>query len=149
MVPGQIVDSRYKIIKELGSGLSGEVFLVESAEGRKALKFLKRVQMGVSREEALANFKSEFSILSELNHPGCARILDFGFDPVLMKYYFTTELIEGTDFIKATEGKTADEIEPLAVQVLRALNYLHSRGIYHLDIKPQNVLITTVDRGSS
>ncbi|MBI2339709.1 MAG: sigma 54-interacting transcriptional regulator [Deltaproteobacteria bacterium] len=137
----RLVDNRYKIIRELGSGLSGEVLLVEDAGGQKALKFLKRIQMGVSREEALANFKNEFSILSELNHPGIARILDFGFDPLLMKYYFTSELVEGADFLKATEGKSIDEIELLAVQVFRALNYLHSRGIYHLDIKPQNILV--------
>ena len=72
------IDNRYRIIKTLGSGLSGEVVAVEDDEGPKALKFLKRVQLNVSREEALVNFKSEFSILSVLNHPGIARILDFG-----------------------------------------------------------------------
>jgi len=135
------IDNRYSIVKELGAGFSGEVFLVEDATGQKALKFLKPIQMNVSREEALSNFKNEFTVLSALNHPGIAQILDFGYDTHLEKYFFTTEFIAGQDFFKATEGKSFEEIEDLAIQVLRALNYLHNRGIYHLDIKPQNILV--------
>lgn len=135
------IDNRYRIIKTLGSGLSGEVLAVEDDEGPKALKFLKRVQLNVSREEALVNFKSEFSILSELNHPGIARILDFGFDHRLGKYFFTSEIITGKDFFEITENQPMEIIENLAVQVLRSLSYLHSRGVYHLDIKPQNILV--------
>lgn len=132
-------------MRTLGSGLSGEVLAVEDHEGKKALKFLKRVQMNVSREEALTNFKNEFSILSELNHPGIARILDFGFDAQVNKYYFTTELISGADFFQATEGMPLATVEEMAVQVLRALNYLHARGVYHFDIKPQNILVNLGD----
>ncbi|OGP07808.1 MAG: hypothetical protein A2048_04335 [Deltaproteobacteria bacterium GWA2_45_12] len=136
-----LIDQRYKIIKTLGSGLSGDVFAVKDADGKKALKFLKKVQFNVSRDEALQNFKNEFSILSELNHPGIARILDFGFDPKIEKYYFTSELIEGRDFFTATELLPMEAVEDLVVQILRALSYLHSRGIYHFDIKPQNILV--------
>lgn len=137
----RLIDQRYRVIRPLGSGLSGEVLAVEDAEGQKALKFLKRVQLNVSREDALANFKSEFAILAELNHPGISRILDFGLDSISHKYFFTTELINGKDFFATLNGKPIEVIEELAVQVLRALHYLHSRGIYHLDIKPQNVLV--------
>lgn len=135
------IDNRYSVVRELGFGFSGEVFLVEDSEGQKALKFLKPVQLNVSREEALNNFKNEFTVLSALNHPGIAQILDFGFDTHLDKYFFTTEFIAGQDFFKATEGKSFEQIEDLAIQVLRALSYLHNRGIYHLDIKPQNILV--------
>src|SRR3990167_1831187 len=139
------IDNRYEIVKKLGSGLSGEVLCVSDQEGVKALKLLKRVQMNVSREDALAAFKNEFSVLSELNHPGIARILDFGLDRRLNKYFFTTELIEGKDFFLSTEGKPPEVIEEVAVQILRALNYLHSRNIYHFDIKPQNLLVMQKD----
>jgi transcriptional regulator with GAF, ATPase, and Fis domain/serine/threonine protein kinase len=135
------IDQRYEVIKILGSGFSGEVFLVRDGEELKALKFLKKVQMNVSREEGLANFKNEFSILKELNHPNIARIMDFGFEPRQLKYYFTTEFIEGCELGNGCAGQPIDVIEKLIVQVLRALNYLHSRGIYHFDIKPQNILV--------
>lgn len=141
-----LIDQRYKIVKTLGSGLSGEVLAVADKDGRRAaLKFLKKVQMGVTKEDALANFKNEFSILAELNHPGIARILDFGIDTRLGRYYFTTDLIEGADFFAAAENQSPEVIEDMAVQVLRALNYLHSRGIFHLDIKPQNILVQNVE----
>lgn len=136
-----IIDNRYNAVKKLGSGLSGEVWQVTDTEGEKALKLLNRVQMNVSREEALASFKSEFSILSELNHPGINRILDFGYDESQNRHFFTSELIIGSDFFSGTEGLGPEAIEELAVQIFRALNYLHSRGVYHLDIKPQNILV--------
>lgn len=140
-IPVDKIDGRYEILRGLGGGLSGEVVLVSDGEGKKALKFLKKVQIGVSREEGLRNFKNEFAILKELNHPNIARILDFGFDPRSEKYYFTSEFIGGCELHTACEGQSFEVIEKLVVQVLRALNYLHARGIYHFDIKPQNVLV--------
>lgn len=140
-IMNDLIDNRYRIIKTLGSGLSGDVLAVEDKDGLKALKFLKRIQLNVSKEEALANFKNEFTILSELNHPGIARILDFGLDTRVNKYYFTTELVDGGDLYAMTENVSMEVIEDLFVQILRALNYLHLRGIYHFDIKPQNLLV--------
>lgn len=139
------VDHRYEILKTLGDGLSGEVVLVRDKDGEKALKFLKKVQLNVSREDALKNFKNEFEILKKLNHPHIARILDFGFDNKLQKYYFTSEFVSGAILDKACEGQSLDVVEKLVVQVLRALNYLHSRGVYHFDIKPQNILVNFKD----
>lgn len=135
------IDQRYEIVKNLGGGLSGEVMLVRDEDGLKALKFLKKIQMNVSREEALKNFKNEFSILKELNHPNINRILDFGFDTRIQKYFFTNDFIPGKELHEACENQSIEVIEKIIVQVLRALNYLHSRGIYHFDIKPQNILV--------
>jgi Nif-specific regulatory protein len=137
------VDGKYEVVLPLGSGMSGEVFLVKDPGGRKiALKFLKSWQPGATEEEALESFKREFRVLKDLNHPGIARILDFGREKEAGRYYFTAELIEGKDFFAATEGKNPDAIENLFVQALRALEYLHSRGVFHLDIKPGNLLVT-------
>lgn len=142
MAPPHKIDQRYEIEKNLGGGLSGEVMLVKDPEGnRAALKFLKKVQMNVSRQEALQNFKNEFEILKQLNHPNISRILDFGFDSRIQKYYFTCEFISGAEMHDACKEANFETIEKLIVQVLRALNYLHSRGIYHFDIKPQNILV--------
>lgn len=136
------IDQRYTIIRNIAGGLSGEVCFVSDPEGHNvALKFLKKIQRNVSREEALRNFKNKFEILKQLNHPNIARILDFVLDTWLQKYYFTTEFIEGAEFHKACQGQPIYVVEKIIVQVLRALNYLHSRGIYHFDIKPQNILV--------
>ena len=99
------IDQRYDVVKNLGGGLSGEVVLIKDHDELKALKFLKKIQMNVSREDALRNFKNEFSILKELNHPNISRILDFGYEQRLQKYYFTTEFISGAEFHKACENQ--------------------------------------------
>ncbi len=136
------IDRKYKVIRPLGSGMSGEVFLVEDPSGQTmALKLLKGWQKGIDPVEALAHFRGEFSLLKDLKHPGIAGILDFGRDAELDRYYFTAEHVDGKDFITATADKKIGEIETLFVQVLRALEHLHARGIVHLDIKPANLLV--------
>jgi tetratricopeptide (TPR) repeat protein/predicted Ser/Thr protein kinase len=139
------IDGRYIVLRAIGKGMSGEVLLVRDSEGTKALKLLNELQLNVSRAEALANFKKEFAILKELNHPHVARILDFGYEGTLRKYFFTSEFVDGADFQTACTGLSPERIEALAVQALRALNYLHARGVRHFDIKPQNVLVATDD----
>lgn len=142
---GYKIDQQYEVVQTLGSGFSGEVLLVRDHDGLKALKLLKTVQMNVSAGEALSNFRREFSILKELNHPHIARIMDFGLESKLKKYFFTTEFVSGLEMHKACENASIETIERLILQVLRALNYLHSRGIFHYDLKPQNILVEVKD----
>src|SRR5262249_25446917 len=80
-------------------------------------------------------------ILKDLNHPNICRILDFGFDPHLKQYYYTTELVEGQDIFEATAGKSVDEVLELFVQALRAFHYLHSYKVFHFDVKAANMLV--------
>lgn len=135
------IDHQYSFVSYIGRGMSGQVILVRDKDGLKALKFLNPLQLNVSREEALQNFKNEFAILKKLGHPHIAGILDFGHDETSRRYYFTSEYIEGRNFYDACAGQKLDVIERIFVQVLRAFHYLHSRGIYHLDVKPQNILV--------
>ena len=142
----KLLKEKFYIIKEVGSGLSGQVFLIEDQAKQLALKLLKPTQMNISPKEALENFKREFSILKELNHPNIAKIVDFdhvglGEDNQCKRYYFTSEFIEGVDLAKACHNQPLEVKEKLFIQVLRALNYLHSKDIYHFDIKPQNILV--------
>ncbi|MBL7685417.1 MAG: serine/threonine protein kinase, partial [Deltaproteobacteria bacterium] len=136
------IDGKYEVIQKLGSGLSGEVVLAKDDQTSYALKFLKSSQQSFSKEEAIANFKNEFSLLKELHHPNVAKIHDFGYEAKEDRYYFATEYIDGPDLLTACQNKSPDEIELLMVQALRALEYLHSHAIYHFDLKPQNILTT-------
>jgi serine/threonine protein kinase len=136
------IGNHYEVIEKVGSGMSGDVFLVKDDETEKALKFLNQMQINVSREDALKNFKNEFKILKKLGHPHVASIYDFGFDEKHQKYYFTTEYIKGLELHKACASQSFETKEKIVIQILRALNYLHTKGIYHFDIKPQNILVS-------
>jgi len=139
------IGEKYQVLKKVGEGFGGAVYLVHSEGKDLALKQLK-TQGGenacFSEEDVLANFKQEFTTLKQLNHPNILSIVDFGFDAGEGFYYFTTEFIEGNTIYEATEHLTPDEVEDLFVQALRALSYLHSRKVYHLDLKPGNILVT-------
>jgi serine/threonine protein kinase/tetratricopeptide (TPR) repeat protein len=141
------IDGKYHVLKKLGQGFGGLVFLTEANGQKLALKQLRLDQKGLSPNEILENFKDEFSTLKELHHPHILRILDFGFDAKENFYYFTTEYIEGRDIFEATQDLSVEEIEELFVQTLRALSYLHGQWVYHLDIKPGNILVTENAQG--
>lgn len=134
------IDGKYKIKNCIGGGGFSDVFCVDGPQGLCALKLLKG-SIGSLKPKALEDFKHEFEILRDMSHPHIAGILDFGFDESLMQYYYTSELIEGSDFFEATQGKSVEEITDLIIQALRALVYLHSYRIYHFDIKAANLLV--------
>ncbi|HEX5037575.1 MAG TPA: sigma 54-interacting transcriptional regulator [bacterium] len=140
MEKGQTIDSKYRIDDVLGGGSFSDVFVVEGPTGRSALKLLRKALSREPTGEAVADFKHEFAILKDLAHPNICRILDFGFDPQLKQYYYTTELVEGRDLFEATEGKSVDVVLELFVQALRAFHYLHSYKVFHFDVKAANML---------
>ncbi|MBU4484407.1 tetratricopeptide repeat protein, partial [bacterium] len=140
------IDNKYKTIRPLGSGAAGEVFLVDTDGKKVAIKLLKPNLSIQNPELVLESFKNEFTILKNLNHPNITNILDFGFDAKINRYYFTSEFIEAENILNYTEKLNPIEIEKLFVEILRALEYLHSKGIYHFDIKTSNILVQIVDK---
>ncbi len=137
----EIIDGKYTLQDKLGGGGFSNVYRVEGAGGVCAIKLLKGAA-GAMKPSVLEEFKNEFAILKDMRHPHIAEILDFGYDETIGQYYYTTELIEGSDLFRATETLTFDETCDLFVQALRALEYLHAYRIYHFDIKSANVLVT-------
>ncbi len=137
---GGLVDGKYRIVRQIGGGAFSEVYLVEGPDGRSALKLLKEKGRATDAV-AVEDFKREFTILKDLNHPHIARILDFGFDTERDRYYFTSEFVDGSNFFDATENLEPAVVTNLIVQALRALEYLHSFRVYHFDIKATNVLV--------
>lgn len=133
----------YNVVRALGSGAMGDVYLATGEDGKfLAVKLLGKTFSADKAKFLIEKFKMEFSILRELSHPGINRVYDFGWDERLGRYYFTTEYVDGQNFLKVVDGKNVDEVEDLLVQILRTLEYLHSRGIIHCDIKSQNILVT-------
>jgi tetratricopeptide (TPR) repeat protein len=142
---GDRVSNRYEIVKALGRGGMGKVFLARDLlEGEKlvALKTIRPERFTLDKVEYL---KREFMMLTHLSHPNLVKVYDFVFDPELIQFYFTSEYVVGSDLYTATEGRRARDITPLVVQICRALAYIHSRGIIHYDLKPSNIMVTAVE----
>jgi tetratricopeptide (TPR) repeat protein len=144
-VTEQVIQNRYEVVRLLGSGGTGRVFLVRDrhADGRElALKVLDDVK---SAPDLADHLRHEFRLLAHLHHPNLVEVYDFGFDAELEAPFFTQEYVQGYDLLEAGRILDFPDFLLVVVQVLRGLEYIHSRGFVHRDLKPPNVLVRTVE----
>src|SRR3989338_6286479 len=136
-----LIAKKYRVLKTLGQGAMGEVFFVLPPRGEPvALKLLKTGEAS-GQKSAIEQFENEFKVLKKLSHPNIGKIFDYGYDPDLKKVYFTSPWLKGCDLFAATKDLPYQKVEEYCVQMLRALNYLHQKGIIHCDLKPGNVFV--------
>jgi serine/threonine-protein kinase len=146
---GQRIAERFLVIRKLGEGGMGDVFLGEheEIEKRVALKVLK--QEYSVRPDVVARFKQEAISASRIKHPNVVDVFDFGqLDDG--RFFLAMELLEGTDLadLLASTGV----IEPgrglrVALQMCRALTAAHGKGVVHRDLKPENVFLVKTEDG--
>lgn len=141
----QSIDGRYRTLRVLGEGLTGEVFLVESDEGRFALKLLKPFADHDLDTQLIQAFKFEFSFLKDLRHPHVVRIADFGFDEKLRRFYFTEEFLQGQPIQDYARDASPKEISDLFFQAIQGLQAIHGARLLHGDIKGNNLLVVEKD----
>lgn len=136
-----LIAKKYRVLKKLGQGAMGDVYLVLPPRGDPvALKLLKSME-GKEHDNATQQFENEFKILKKLSHPNIGQIFDYGYDHDLKKIFFTLPWLKGTDIYNHTKELSFEECEKLFVETLRALNYLHQKGLFHCDLKPGNIYI--------
>ncbi len=140
---GAIVAERYHILKKLGEGGMGTVYLAEHVKmGRKAA--LKVMNPGMNTDaDAIARFNREAANASRLNHPNVCAIYDFGetSDGLI---YLAMEFIEGeslTSLIEKNGSLAAPRAASIIHQAADALAVAHDYGIVHRDLKPDNIMI--------
>ena len=134
----------YRVVRELGRGGMGAVYLAERPDGgfaqRVAIKLIKR---GMDTDHVLARFRAERQILASLDHPNIARLLDGGSTDDGLPY-LAMEYIDGQPIdVFADERQLAvpDRLK-LFLQVCDAVIHAHGQGVVHRDIKPLNILVT-------
>ncbi len=139
--------SHYRILKKVGEGGMGEVYVAEDVLlGRRvAIKTLNR-KSGTSGQHFRARFLREARAISALSHQNIANIYDYG-ETTGGQPYIVMELVEGKTLVELmrTESLTIPRAIEIVKQVAEALAEAHHRGIVHRDIKPSNIALT--DRG--
>jgi serine/threonine protein kinase len=131
----------YRIVKKLGAGGMGEVFLAidETLQRRVALKFLP--QFFMQDDEQRARFADEARAASALNHPNILTVYEIG--SANGRAFIATEYVEGVTLREriATCDLTVPEILSITEQIAEALSAAHAAGIIHRDIKPENMMV--------
>jgi WD40 repeat protein/serine/threonine protein kinase len=137
---------RYKLLEQIGEGGCGLVYVAEQEEPVRRHVAVKVIKLGMDTKQVVARFDAERQALAIMDHPNIARVLDAGATQT-GRPFFVMELVRGikiTDYCDQNNVSTRERLE-LFVQVCRAIQHAHQKGIIHRDIKPSNILVTVND----
>src|SRR5436309_12886151 len=147
--PGDRI-GHYKLLKQIGEGGGGVVYMAEQDEPVRRRVALKIIKPGMDTKSVIARFEAERQALALMDHPNIAKIFDAGATES-GRPYFVMELVHG---IKITEycdqhSLTTEDRLKLFAQVCHAVQHAHHKGIIHRDIKPSNILVTTTEQNAA
>lgn len=149
---GTILNNRYEIVRKIGGGGMGAVYLASDKNLGGVLRAVKEMVQSyieeIQQEKAIADFKRESMLLTSLEHAAIPTIYDYFFDEKEARFYLVMKYISGGDLAgrlrASAEGKIDEKtVTEWAIQIADVLHYLHSHepSIVYRDLKPANVMI--------
>ncbi|HEX2476961.1 MAG TPA: serine/threonine-protein kinase [Lacipirellulaceae bacterium] len=144
-VSGDVIGP-YSLLKQIGEGGFGVVFLAEQERPIKRRVALKVIKPGMDTRQVIARFEAERQALAMMDHPNIAKVHDARATEN-GRPYFVMELVQGipiTEYCDQRNLTTRERLE-LFVTVCQAVQHAHQKGVIHRDIKPTNVLVAMQD----
>ena len=137
----------FRLAAKIGEGGFSTVFLAEQREPVRRWAALKVVKPGMDSKTILEHFALERQALALMDHPGIARLYHSGETPC-GRPYFAMEWVQGVEITAWCDEvrQTISQRLKLFVEVCRAIQHAHSRGILHRDLKPSNILVAEYDK---
>lgn len=134
----------YKLTTLLGEGGMGIVYRAEQRRPIKRQVAVKLIKPGMDSKSIITRFKAEQQALALMDHPNIARVYDAGLT-ANCRPYFVMEYVKGVPITEYCDKHrlTVDERLGLFVDVCKAVQHAHHKGIIHRDIKPSNILVAS------
>ncbi len=137
----------YRLLRLLGEGGMGAVYLAEQTYQIQRQVALKVVKLGMDTKQVLARFEGERQALALMDHPNIARVFEAGTSQK-GRPYFAMEYVDGvpiTEYCDHQRMTTKQRLE-LFMPVCRAVQHAHQKGVIHRDVKPSNILVAQQDQ---
>ncbi|MFP4201280.1 MAG: protein kinase domain-containing protein, partial [Clostridia bacterium] len=146
---GRVLGDRYEIVERLGTGGMSTVYRARCSYLHRDVAVKVLHGQLAHDEEFLDHFRKEAWAAARLTHPNIVGIYDVGEEPDEDLYYIVMEHVPGPSLARVLdeEGQLpTDRAIGIAVEILKALNFAHRKGVVHRDIKPDNVIIDETGR---
>lgn len=138
-----LINNRYEIVKELGRGGIGIVYLALDKKNNSRSVAIKILNPLVKQKEWIKQkFEKEIEALNRVDHPGIVKLLDRGF-LAEGELFFVMEFIEGVSLrtIINSNGMALEQVAVIMRQLGDIMSFVHDKGVYHRDLKPENIMV--------
>ncbi len=146
LLAGQVFAERFQLVRKLGEGGMGQVWLADQTSPVRRQVALKLIRAGMYDESVVQRFQSERQSLAIMDHPAIAKVFDAG-TTSQGQPYFVMEYVPGlpiTEYCDQKKLKIRDRLE-LFIQACEGVQHAHQKAIIHRDLKPANILVVEVD----
>jgi eukaryotic-like serine/threonine-protein kinase len=143
---GQLFAQHYQLLRQLGEGGMGQVWLAEQLAPVRRLVALKLIKAGMYDEAVVKRFQAERQSLAIMDHPAIAKVFDAG-ATAQGQPYFVMEYVPGTpiiDYCDQHKLGIRSRLE-LFIQACDGVQHAHQKAIIHRDLKPANILVVEID----
>ena len=143
--PDKVI-GQYRLIRKVGEGGMGQVWLAEQAEPLKRVVALKLIHGGIFDPALLRRFQAERQSLASMDHPAIAKVFDAGATEAGQPY-FVMEYVPGESITTYCDARklTLQQRLELFIQACEGVQHAHQKAIIHRDLKPSNILVVDVD----